>query len=58
MEFEEQIPRRYFTRREMAKRVARFSDLKGSDGGLPDSYHPSAERILYKIGSTRLNSSH
>ena len=49
MEFEEQIPRRYFTRREMAKRVARFSDLKGSDGGLPDSHHPSAERILYNV---------
>lgn len=49
MEFEEQIPRRYFTRREMAKRVARFSSLKGSDGGLPDSHHPSAERILYNV---------
>ena len=49
MDFEEQIPRRYFTRREMAKRVARFSSLKGSDGGLPDSHHPSAERILYNV---------
>jgi hypothetical protein len=49
MQFEEKIPRKYFTKREMAKRVARFSKLKGSDGGLPDSYHPSAERILYNV---------
>jgi quercetin dioxygenase-like cupin family protein len=33
----------------MLKRVARFSQVKGSDGGLPDSYHPSAERILYNV---------
>lgn len=49
MQFEEQIPRRYPTKAEMAKRVARFAKLKGSDGGLPDSYHPSAERILYNV---------
>ena len=49
MSFEETIPRKYFTRKEMSKRVARFSALKGSDGGLPDSYHPSAERILYNV---------
>ena len=28
---------RVWTRDEMMKRVARFKDLKGSDGGLPDS---------------------
>ncbi len=49
MDFKEQIPRKYFSKREMAKRVARWSDLKGSDGGLPDSHHPSAERILYNV---------
>lgn len=49
MDFEEQIPRKYFSKRDMAKRVARWSDLKGSDGGLPDSHHPSAERILYNV---------
>ena len=49
MQFEEKIPRQYFSRKEMAKRVARFSALKGSDGGLPDSYHPSAERLLYNV---------
>lgn len=35
------------TREEMEKRVARFADLKGFDGGLPDSDHPSAKRTLY-----------
>ncbi len=49
MQFEETIPRQYFTRKAMAKRVARFAKVKGSDGGLPDSYHPSAERILYNV---------
>ena len=49
MTFQEQIPRRYVSRAEMEKRVARFSNLKGSDGGLPDSYMPSAERILYNV---------
>ena len=33
----EQLPRRYFSREDMQKRIARFKDLKGSDGGLPDS---------------------
>ncbi len=49
MSYEEQIPRQPVNRRDMLKRVARFADLKGSDGGLPDSYHPSAERILYNV---------
>lgn len=49
MQFEEKIPRKYYTRQEMMKRVARFNKVKGSDGGLPDSYHPSAERILYNV---------
>ena len=49
MTFKEQIPRYYPTQGEMLKRVARFSDLKGFDGGLPDSYMPSAQRVLYNV---------
>ena len=49
MTYEEQIPRKPVTRRDMLKRVARFSQIKGSDGGLPDSQHPSAERVLYNV---------
>ena len=49
MSYQEQIPRKPVSRRDMLKRVARFSKVKGSDGGLPDSYHPSAERILYNV---------
>ena len=45
MAFEEKIPRVYVSREDMLKRVARFKDLKGFDGGLPDSYMPSAERV-------------
>lgn len=45
----EQLPRRGYSREEMMTRVARFGDLKGSDGGLPDSKYPSAERILYNV---------
>ncbi len=33
----EKLPRKYLTRAEMMQRVARFADLKGFDGGLPDS---------------------
>jgi mannose-6-phosphate isomerase-like protein (cupin superfamily) len=42
----------------MMKRVARFRDLKGSDGGLPDSPLPECERTLYAvIGFQNPNSS-
>ncbi len=37
------------TRDEMLKRVARFEDLQGFDGGLPDSNHPEALRTLYNV---------
>ncbi|MFV0335032.1 MAG: hypothetical protein ACK5JR_13295 [Tropicimonas sp.] len=37
------------TREDMAKRVARFADLKGFDGGLHDSDHPSCRRTLYNV---------
>ena len=49
MAFEEQIPRVFLSRDEMLKRVARFKDLKGFDGGLPDSYMPDSMRILYNV---------
>jgi mannose-6-phosphate isomerase-like protein (cupin superfamily) len=43
------IPTIRVTREEMRKRVALFSEVKGFDGGLPDSRHPSALRKLYNI---------
>ncbi len=49
MEHVEQLPRKPVSRKDMMKRVARFSKIKGSDGGLPDSYLPGAERILYNV---------
>lgn len=49
MAFEEQIPRKYPSRDEMNARIARFKDLKGFDGGLPDSYMPESVRILYNV---------
>ena len=49
MEYEETLPRRGISRKAMLKRVARFSKLKGSDGGLPDSRMPGCERILYNV---------
>ena len=49
MKYQEQLKRIYPTRTAMMKRVARFSKLKGFDGGLPDSDFPGAERILYNV---------
>jgi mannose-6-phosphate isomerase-like protein (cupin superfamily) len=40
---------RAWTREEMLKRVARFRQLKGSDGGLPDSKLPECRRKLYAV---------
>lgn len=40
---------RTWTRDAMMKRVARFKDLKGSDGGLPDSKLPECRRKLYAV---------
>ena len=40
MAYRETLPRRGIARRQMMKRVARFSRLKGFDGGLPDE-HPN-----------------
>lgn len=33
----------------MARRIARFARLKGSDGGLPDSPLPECKRTLYAV---------
>ena len=40
---------RNWSRGEMLRRVARFSKLKGSDGGLPDSPLPECRRKLYAV---------
>src|SRR5262245_65573467 len=45
----EQLPRVYLSRDEMMKRIARFRDLKGFDGGLPDSKMPGCERTLFNV---------
>jgi mannose-6-phosphate isomerase-like protein (cupin superfamily) len=49
MKMAETLERFGLSRAEMLKRVARFDTLQGSDGGLPDSRHPSAERKLYNV---------
>jgi hypothetical protein len=49
MEYKEQLARRGFSRAEMMKRVARFSKIKGFDGGLPDSKMPGSERTLFNV---------
>jgi mannose-6-phosphate isomerase-like protein (cupin superfamily) len=40
---------RTLSRAQMMKRVARFSKLRGSDGGLPDSPLPECARTLYAV---------
>ncbi len=49
MGYHETLPRRGIPRNEMLKRVARFAELKGSDGGLPDSRHEACVRTLYNV---------
>ncbi|MBL8385258.1 MAG: cupin domain-containing protein [Burkholderiales bacterium] len=49
MEYKEQLKRRGVPRKEMMTRVARFSKLKGFDGGLPDSRMPGCERTLFNV---------
>lgn len=44
-----QLPLIYVSRQDMLKRVARFSELQGSDGGLPDSKYPASIRTLYNV---------
>ena len=45
----ETLPRAGVSRADMMKRVARFSELKGSDGGLPDSRMKGCIRTLYNV---------
>lgn len=45
----ETLPRRGLPRTETMKRVAFFRDLKGSDGGLPDSKMQGCIRTLYNV---------
>jgi mannose-6-phosphate isomerase-like protein (cupin superfamily) len=40
---------RTWSKSEMLKRVARFAQLKGSDGGLPDSKLPECRRKLFNV---------
>jgi len=49
MSYRETLPRIRVSRRDMMKRVARFSKLRGFDGGLPDSKMPGCERTLYNV---------
>jgi hypothetical protein len=44
-----QLEINYWSREQMMKRVARFKDLQGSDGGLPDSRYPDSIRTLYNV---------
>ncbi|CAE6861657.1 hypothetical protein R69746_07849 [Paraburkholderia aspalathi] len=37
------------SRQTMLARVARFNELKGSDGGLPDSRMSGSQRVLYNV---------
>lgn len=43
------LPSARFDREQMMQRVARFSELTGYDGGLPDSQYPGCERTLYNV---------
>ncbi len=45
----ETLPRSGLRREDMLKRVARFKDLSGYNGGLPDSDYASAVRTLYNV---------
>ena len=45
----ETLPRNGLTRAEMMKRIAFFKNLKGSDGGLPDSKMQGCIRTLYNV---------
>jgi quercetin dioxygenase-like cupin family protein len=43
------LPTKRVTREAMMLRVARFDDLEGYDGGLPDSHYPGCERTIYNV---------
>ncbi|HEU5282888.1 MAG TPA: cupin domain-containing protein [Burkholderiales bacterium] len=48
-DYPETLPRIRVSRADMMQRVARFEQLVGFDGGLPDSHMPGSERILYNV---------
>src|SRR5438093_13288577 len=48
-ELMETLRRIKVSRADMMKRVARFNELKGFDGGLPDSKMPGCIRTLYNV---------
>ncbi len=43
------LPARAFTREEMMRRVAMFSDLKGFSSGFSDTLVPNTHRTLYNV---------
>ncbi len=43
------LPKVRVDREQMMKRVVRFTELEGYDGGLPDSRYPGSERTLYNV---------
>jgi hypothetical protein len=43
------LPKARVDREQMMRRVVRFSDLRGYDGGLPDSRYPGCERVIYNV---------
>jgi len=45
----ESLPRHRVSRADMMKRIALFKDLKGFDGGLPDSRMKGSIRKLYNV---------
>jgi len=50
----ETLPKFGISRTDMLKRVARFKNLKGSDGGLPDSRRRNASaRFITSSASSR-----
>lgn len=48
------LPTTRVTLEQMTRRVARFSELRGFSGGLPDSHYPGAQRTLFNIISAPL----
>ena len=45
----ETLFRRGFSRAEMEKRIARFKNLRGSDGGLPDSNNQPGSSVVVTV---------
>lgn len=43
------LPQIRVDRAQMMRRVVRFDDIQGYDGGLPDSNYPGCERTIYNV---------